>query len=146
MLKTIALALLFAGVAHADAPKPPSSEEALVANVADAKWTAPKLPELPPGLLAAPIAVDPASGAPIGYAKLPGGYTLPLHWHAFNEYSVLIAGKASVTVDGKAHALLPGGYIVIPAKAHHKVLCEAGTECLILTRRGGPADYHFDKE
>lgn len=146
MRRTIAFAVLFAAVARADAPKPPSSEEALVANVADAKWSAPKVPEIPPGLLAAPIAADPATAAPVGYAKFPAGYVFPTHWHSFNEYTVLISGKVTFTLDGKSHALAPGSYIVIPAKSPHKAACAAGSDCILLTRRAGPADYHFVKE
>ena len=145
MSKTIAFALLFAAVARADAPKPPSSEEALVAHVADAKWAPPKQAEIPPGVVASPIAVDPATGGSIGYAKFPAGYAFPKHWHSFNEYTVVIAGRVTFTVDGKANELLPGSYIVIPAKAPHLATCASGAECLLLTRRGGPADYHFVK-
>lgn len=146
MSRMIAFALLFAAVARADAPKPPSSEAALVAHVADARWAPPKQPEIPPGAMASPIAADPNSGAPIGYAKFPAGYTFPPHWHSFNEYTVLISGKITFTVDGKAHELQPGSYIVIPAKSPHKAACAAGSECVLLTRRAGPADYHFVKE
>src|SRR5258708_1628963 len=146
MSRTIALVLLFAAIARADAPKPPSSEEALVAHVAEAKWAPPKQPEIPPGAMASPIAADPASGAPIGYAKFPGGYTFPPHWHSFNEYTVLVTGKLAFTVGGKSYDLLPGSSIVIPAKAPHKAACAAGADCVLLTRRAGPADYHFVKE
>lgn len=109
MSRTIVVALLLAAVGRADAPKPLSSEAALVAHLADAKWAPPKQPGIPPGAMASLIAADPASGAPIGYAKFPGGYAFPLHWHSFNEYT-------------------------------------AGSDCVLLTRRAGPADYHFVKE
>jgi quercetin dioxygenase-like cupin family protein len=146
MLRTAVLAVLLAGIARADAPKPPSSEEALVAHVAEAKWSAPTNPNIPPGLTSSPIAADPANGAPIGYAKFPAGYVFPLHWHTFNEYTSLISGKLDFTVDGKTHTLAPGSYIVIPAKARHKATCLAGSECILLTRRAGPVDYNFVKE
>jgi quercetin dioxygenase-like cupin family protein len=146
MARTVLVAVLFASIARADAPKPPSSEEGLVAHVAEAKWAAPKQPEIPPGLMAAPIAVEPSTGAPIGYAKYPAGYKFPLHFHSFNEYTTLISGKLTYTVDGKTHELGPGSYIVIPAKAKHKATCGAGSECLAITRRAGPADYTFVKE
>lgn len=136
--------LLFTGVVHAQAPaKPRSTEDGQVAQLADAKWTAPKVPEIPVGAMAAPIAGDPTSGGSIGYAKFPAGYAFPAHWHSHTEYTVLISGKASFTVDGKSHELVPGSYIVIPPKAEHHVTCGAGAECLLLTRRAGPTDYHF---
>ena len=146
MFRFAACAVLLAGIARADAPKPPSSEEALVTHVAEAKWSAPKNPDIPPGVMSAPIAVDPSNGAPIGYAKFPAGYVFPMHWHSFNEYSTLISGKLDFTLDGKTHTLVPGSYIVIPAKAKHKAACQAGSECILVTRRAGPVDYNFVKE
>lgn len=141
--KGVFVLLLAAAAARADAPKPPSTEAALVAHLAEAKWAPPKAPEIPPGLMASPIAVDPGSGGSIAYAKLPAGYALPAHWHSATEYTVLISGKATFVVDGKTSDLAPGSYTVIPAKAVHQVTCAAGSECLLLTRRAGPTDYHF---
>ena len=142
---TLLVTFFLAAVAYAQAPaaKPPSSEDALVMNLADAKWAAPKVPEVPPGVMAAPIAVDPKTGGPLAYAKFPPGYVFPPHWHSHTEYTVLISGKASFTLDGKTHELTPGSYVVIPAKAHHSVTCGQGSECVLLTRRAGPIDYHF---
>ena len=147
--KAFAAVMLLVGAvvfAQAQAPaKPPSSEDALVANLADAKWAASTVPEIPPGLVGAPIAVDPKTGGPIGYAKLPPKYVFPMHWHSHPEYVVLISGKASFTLDGKTHQLLPGAYLTIPAKAHHSLTCSGESECVIISRRGGPVDYHFVK-
>src|SRR5271170_3750337 len=113
-------ALLLARTAYSDAPAPaPSTEAAQVVRLKDAKWAAPKAKEIPPGAMAAPIAVDPQTGGSIGYGKFPPGYVLPTHWHSFTEYTVLLSGKATFTVDGKSTELSAGDFIVIPAKAHH---------------------------
>lgn len=150
MYKTsiVAVLLLIGAVvfAQAQAPaKPPSSEDALVMTLSDAKWAAPNQPEVPPGVTAAPIAVDPKTGGPLGYAKFPPNYVFPTHWHSHAEYTVLISGKATFTMDGKTHQLSPGAYVSIPAKSHHSVTCGAESECVLFTRRGGPIDYHFVK-
>jgi quercetin dioxygenase-like cupin family protein len=79
------------------------------------------------------------------YAKTPAGTGLPAHWHSATEYTVLLAGKGTLTLDGKQHEVAPGGYVVIPAKAVHQFVCSAGTDCLLFTRRGGPTDYNFVK-
>jgi mannose-6-phosphate isomerase-like protein (cupin superfamily) len=84
-------------------------------HVKDAKWAAPKAPEIPPGVMGSPIASDP-NGPNIGYAKFAPGYTFPMHWHSFTEYTVLISGKGQFTVNGKTYDLEPGSYIVIPAR------------------------------
>ncbi|HXN41604.1 MAG TPA: cupin domain-containing protein [Myxococcaceae bacterium] len=138
------LTLFLAAGAHAQAPaKPPSTEDAQVAHVADAKWAPPKAPEIPAGAMASIIAVDPNSGASIAYAKFPPGYAFPPHWHSFAEYTVLISGKANFVIDGKSHQMVAGSYLVVPAKTQHQVTCGTGSECLLLTRRAGPTDYHF---
>ncbi len=109
--------LLLAAAALADAP-PPSTEDALVAHVATAKFTE---------------------------SKTPAGAGLPAHWHSFAEYTVFLAGKGTLVLDGKQHEVSPGSYVVVPAKMVHQFTCAAGADCLLLTRRGGPADYNFAK-
>jgi quercetin dioxygenase-like cupin family protein len=138
-------ALLLATAARSDAPvKPPSTEDSQVVHLKDVKWSPPKAKEFPPGALVSPIATDPVTGGSIGYGKFPAGYALPSHWHSFTEYTVLLSGKATFTVDGKATELSPGDFIVIPAKAHHRLTCGAGSECVLLTRRAGATDYNWD--
>jgi quercetin dioxygenase-like cupin family protein len=139
------LPLLFAAAALADAPKPPSTEETLVANVASAKFTESTTPNSPKGSQAAVIGVDPNTKGATVYAKTPAGTGLPAHWHSAAEYTVFLTGKGTLTVDGKQHEVAPGSYVVIPAKVVHQFVCSAGTDCLLLTRRGGPTDYNFVK-
>ncbi len=69
----------------------------------------------------------------------------PTHWHSATEHTVLITGKASFTVGGKTHQLVPGSYLVVRPKTEHGVTCGQGAECVLLTRRAGPTDYHFVK-
>ena len=128
----------------ADAPKPPAMDDQLVAHVKDAKFAAPKQPEIPPGVVGSPIAADPG-GANIGYAKYVPGYTFPMHWHSFTEYTTLISGKIQYVVSGKTYDLEPGSYIAIPPKAPHLAKCVSSAECVVLTRRAGPVDYIWVK-
>ena len=142
--------LLLSAVARADeaAPKPPpppSTEEVLVTDPATAKFAPATLAGLPKGVENALIGVDPKTGGATAYAKIPGGVKIPMHWHTYAEYSALLAGKATLMLDGKTHAMRPGSYVVIPGKAHHDVTCDQGAACLLLTRRAGPIDYNFVK-
>jgi quercetin dioxygenase-like cupin family protein len=139
-------ALLLAATARSDSPAKPvlSTEDAQMVHLKDVPWAPPKAKEFPPGALTALIATDPQTGASIGYGKFPPGYALPSHWHSFTEYTVLLSGKATFTVDGKAAELSPGDFIVIAAKAHHRLTCGPGAECVLLTRRAGATDYHWD--
>ncbi|HVP60511.1 MAG TPA: cupin domain-containing protein [Myxococcaceae bacterium] len=138
------LVALPAALALAADSKPPTMDEQLVVHVKDARWTAPKAPEIPPGAMVSPIASDPG-GANIGYAKFPAGYTFPMHWHSATESTSLVSGRIEFTVAGKSYDLEPGSYIVIPPKAHHQAKCAPGAECILLTRRPGPVDYNWVK-
>jgi quercetin dioxygenase-like cupin family protein len=123
----------------------PSVEDGQVAHLKDAKWSAPKLTEIPAGVLTAPIAGDAKTGPSVSYAKFPAGYTFPAHWHTQTEYVTVVSGKVRFTVEGKAYDLVAGSYVVIPGKAHHQLTCGSDGECLIVSRRAGAVDYHFDK-
>jgi quercetin dioxygenase-like cupin family protein len=144
-MNRIAILVVLAGAAAADAPKLPSTEDMLAADPQQAKFNPVTIPGMPPGPLGSPIAVEPATKASIGYARIPADYHLPLHWHSHAEYSVLISGSATLHMDGKPYQLVPGSYAVIPAKTKHELFCAAAAECLILTRRAGPTDYNFVK-
>lgn len=136
--------LLLATAALADAPKLPAPEDMLVADPQQAKFAPATAAGIPAGVMGSAIAVDPATKASIGYAKIPPHTTLPKHWHTYAEYSVLISGAATFTMDGKPYELVPGSYTVIPPKVVHSLHCGA-SECLLLTRRAGPADYNWAK-
>jgi len=148
MKTTSSLALvlvLLAAAALADAPKPPGMEDGQVTQLSDAKWVAPPIPNFPAGVMASPLAVDPATGGSVGYAKIPGGSTFPLHFHSATELTLVISGKGTFTIDGKASPVASGTYIVIPAKAQHKLACDAGADCILFTRRTGKTDYNWVK-
>lgn len=139
-MRTIALLLLAAGTAT-----PPSTEEALVTDVATAKFVEPTMPQAPKGSQNAVIGVDPNTKGPTAYSKTPAGAGLPAHWHSHAEYTVLISGKGTLLLDGKPHEVSSGSYIVIPARMVHQFTCSKEGDCLLLTRRGGPVDYNFVK-
>ena len=128
------------------AAEPPSTEEALVANLETANFVESKTPNSPKGSRAAVIGVDPNTKGATAYAVTPAGTGLPAHWHSHPEYTVLLSGKATLTLDGKPHKVAQGSYFVIPAKMVHQLTCDAGADCTLLTRRGGPTDYNFVKQ
>ncbi|MCA1829155.1 MAG: cupin domain-containing protein [Myxococcales bacterium] len=133
-------------IAAAGAANPPSTEDALVANVATAKFVDTTTPNVPKGSQNAMIGVDPNTKGATAYGKTPAGTGLPAHWHSSGEYTVLLAGKGTLVLDGKKHEVSPGSYFVIPAKMVHQFTCAEGPDCLLLTRRGGPTDYNFVKQ
>ena len=126
-------------------PLPPSTEEYLVAQVADAKWMpAQKLDgKIPPGAEVALIGADPVSTGPTTYMRTKAGYHLPLHWHTHHEYATMIAGRGSYIVDGKKVPTSPGTFVIVPSKAKHEFSCDAGADCLFVVRRSGPTDFNW---
>jgi len=127
------------------AATPPSTEEALVADVATAKFVEPTMPQAPKGTQNAVIGVDPVTKGATAYVKTPAGAGLPAHWHSHAEYTVLVSGKGTLLLDGKPHEVSPGGYFVIPAKVVHQFTCSKEGDCLLVVRRAGPVDYNFVK-
>jgi quercetin dioxygenase-like cupin family protein len=138
------LVLVLASGANAQAPSPPSTEDKLVADPSTAKFAPITVPGFAPGAEGAPIGVDPNTRGQTGYAKFPAKYRISAHWHSYAEYVTMISGKATLTLDGKLHHLVPGSYVVIPAKTPHELTCGDST-CLTISRRAGPADYNWVK-
>ena len=126
-------------------PLPPSTEDYLVAQLADAKWMpAQKMdPKIPPGAEVALIGADPVSTGPTIYMRVPAGYHFPAHWHTHHEYATMISGKGSYVVDGKKVTSSAGTFIVIPSKTKHEFRCDAGAECVFVVRRSGPTDINW---
>jgi quercetin dioxygenase-like cupin family protein len=144
-IASLAALVLWVATVSADAPKPPGMEDAQITQLADAKWVAPPMPGFPAGVMASPLAVDPATGGSAGYAKIPAGTLFPLHWHSAAELTMAISGKGTLTVDGKASPVSAGTYFVIAPKSQHKFECAAGADCILFTRRTGKTDYNWVK-
>lgn len=122
-------------------PRPPSTEEALVAQPRAAAWTPSERVGLPKGAQVALIGQDPVTTGNTVYLKCPAGWKMPAHWHHHTEYTTMISGKATMVVDGKTTVLQPGAYVVTPGKAKHEVTCDE--ESLFVARWSGPADRNW---
>jgi mannose-6-phosphate isomerase-like protein (cupin superfamily) len=124
-------------------PLPPSTEDQLVARPEGAAWTPSEKSELPKGAELALIGADPVSTGPTLYLRAPGGWQLPLHTQVHTETWILIAGKATLTLDGKIERLAPGAYLVVPGKARRSFTCDKGSRCLAVVRRTGPTEIRW---
>ena len=126
-------------------PLPPSTEDFLVAQLADARWmAAEKLDaKVPAGAEVALIGADPMSTGTTTYVRTKPGYHLTLHWHTHHEYATMIAGKGTYVVDGKKIASVPGTFVIAPSRAKHEFTCDGATECVFIIRRSGPTDYNW---
>jgi mannose-6-phosphate isomerase-like protein (cupin superfamily) len=137
---TMLFALLLA------AGTPASTEDTQVIHLKDAKFAPATMAGFPQGISNAPIGVDPSTKGGTGYGKLTAGTKLPEHTHNYAEYTVLISGHGTLTVDGKPQQIAPGDYFILAAKTPHSLTCKKGSDCVLLTRRAGPTDYHFTEK
>ena len=138
------LVVLTASAVPAQAPSPaPTVDSALVANLKDAKWTPWTTPGAPTGVMVWPVAGDGKTGPSLTYAKWPAGLAFPAHWHSFAETAVIITGTLAFVIDGKPYELSAGSAVTFPAKQVHRGTCKDGP-CILLIRRTGATDYHFE--
>jgi quercetin dioxygenase-like cupin family protein len=114
-------------------------------NPGDMKW-GPAPPDLPKGAEVAVLHGDPSKkGTYAIRIKMPDGYTIPPHWHSRDEQLTVVSGTLVLhlgdTMDAPAHALEPGGFHFLPAKAHHAA--EAKGETVVQVNGPGPFDIHY---
>ena len=111
-----------------------------------AKW-GPAPPFVPPG---AEIAV--LSGNPMGASqytvrlKFPAGYLIPAHSHPTDENVAVVSGTLYMAMGDKAdrnagHALAPGGYALMPAKANHYAYTKQPVTILLYGM--GPVEFNY---
>ncbi|HXU72529.1 MAG TPA: cupin domain-containing protein [Polyangia bacterium] len=126
-------------------PVPPSTDEYLVAQLADAHWmSAQKLDaKIPAGADVALIGADPMSTGVTMYLRTKPGYKLPLHWHIHHETDTMLSGKGTFVVDGKKIPAMVGTFVVVPSRAKHEFSCDSGADCVLIVRRSGPTDYNW---
>jgi quercetin dioxygenase-like cupin family protein len=145
MLAVLTVLVCAATYAQAQSPMPSLDDALLVVDLKDAKWTPSTLAGIPPGVLGWTVAGDAKTGPAINYAKYPPGYVFPMHWHSYAEYTVVVSGMVHYLADGKSYDVVPGSFVIFPAKIRHQVTCGNAGPCVVLIRRAGPVDYHFEK-
>jgi mannose-6-phosphate isomerase-like protein (cupin superfamily) len=147
MVRTLPLAgcVIAAVAVGAAASVPAQTAHGIVAANA-VKW-GPAPPSLPPGSQVALLVGDPAkSGLFVLRARLPDGYTVPLHWHSQAEYLTVISGRLDVGMGDTSdkttsHAMGPGDFVAMPAKMRHRVRAQG--ETVIQVTSMGPFDIHY---
>lgn len=133
------LALLASPLALADKV---AGEPALAYTFKDPslKW-GPCPPFIPKGCEIAVVHGDPAKPNVDVFFKVPGGSTIPEHWHTSAERMVLVSGELTVTYQGQAATTLKKGmYAYGPAKLPHKATCAKGDPCVLFIAFESPLD------
>ena len=114
----------------------PSSDKAVIANLATANWTHDAGD--PPGSESVLLRSDAATGSVELLVSYPAGHVFAPHWHTANERVVLLEGRMSV--NGKT--LEPGGYAFLPAKELQRMSCTSATRCSFYVHWDAKLDFH----
>ncbi len=114
-------------------------------NKGQLKWgEAP--PSLPKGAQVAVLQGDPGRPGPFTMRlSAPAGYKIAPHWHTQAEDLTVISGTFYLGMGDKAgsdaHALAPGGFHHLPAKAHHYAFAKGPT--VVQVNGEGPFDINY---
>lgn len=96
---------------------------------------------LPEGCGIAVLGGDPAGRDADVFFRVPGGATIPLHYHSSDERIVLVGGRLRVTFEGQPPMLLePGQYARVAGRAAHSAVCESAEACVLFIAFDGPLD------
>jgi len=110
------------------------------------KWS-PAPAGLPAGAMVCVLDGDLGkSGLYVLRIKVPAGYTVPPHWHTYDENITVLSGEMSIgegdKLDKSAAATIgPGGYAKMPAKMHH--FASSGRETIFQLHGTGPFDFNY---
>jgi hypothetical protein len=126
-------------VAKAEEPAHP-----LALKQADPSLTWGDCPALfPPGCKIAVLHGDPAKPGADVFLRVPGGYTIPAHWHTSAERMVLVSGSLDVTYAGHPTAQLEtNDYAYGPARLPHVAKCRSTAPCTLFIAFDGAVDAH----
>ena len=134
-ISTIVLATAGANVQAAPAAKP------ITATVTSALQWGPCPPIFPAGCQIAVLNGDPAKPNADVFLRVPGGYTIPPHYHTSPERIVLVEGQLTVGYRGSpAEDLTPGEYAYGPAGLPHVATCKGAGPCTLFIAFEGPVD------
>lgn len=128
--------------AQAAAAESPPVDVPLAKTFGDADLTwGPCPPFIPEGCQIAVLHGDPSKPNADIFFKVPGGFSIPDHWHTSAERMVLVSGVLTVTYQGQAPVKLEAGaYAYGPAKAPHKADCAQGEPCVLFIAFESPVD------
>lgn len=96
---------------------------------------------MPEGCTIAVLNGDPGKDNADVFFKVPGGATIPRHWHTSSERMVLVSGELHVTYDGHDTAVMkPGTYAYGPANLPHEADCRGDEPCVLAIAFESPVD------
>jgi quercetin dioxygenase-like cupin family protein len=118
----------------------PSTGRGTALNQAEAGWH--HSASEPQGVENVALHEDTATGSLDVFARYPGGYTIPPHWHSSNERILLTEGRLQVEINGKQKTLDPGGFAFLPARELQRISCVSKTRCVMYMSWDSTFDLH----
>jgi quercetin dioxygenase-like cupin family protein len=88
-----------------------------------------------------------ASGATVTEYRFEPGATFPNHRHAQEQITMIVEGGVSMTIDGEASEIGPGGWSVVDREIDHGIT--AGPDgarflAIVVPRRGAADEYEVE--
>ncbi len=133
----VLLASLSLAIAAGQAQNP------ILTNLDTAKWTHEKGD--PPGMEAAVLREDPATGGMEMIVRFPSGHVIKPHYHDSNERLIVLDGQLTVRQDSGETALKSGGFAFLPAREVQRLSCTSSTRCTVYLSWDGKPDSHAVK-
>ncbi|MBV8881537.1 MAG: cupin domain-containing protein [Planctomycetaceae bacterium] len=142
-MKRFAAILLVLSSCSGPAPeaKAPAGGKVTAVQKQEVAWQ--QAPGLTAGLQTAIEWGDPAKSAYQALIRFPAGYTVPPHYHKFDEFATVasgavVFGQGEAIDDAKGIEVSAGGYITIPANTAHWAKCTQ--EAVIVRFSAGPRE------
>ena len=117
----------------ASVPLPPSARLELPPGGGRLRWFSPLLR----GARIAILSEDPATGASLALAHMPGGLVFPRHAHTGFEHAVVLAGG----YEDERGSFTAGDFAIYEPGSQHGPHTLDGDDCWILFRLGGPVRF-----
>ncbi|MGZ6163320.1 MAG: cupin domain-containing protein, partial [Myxococcaceae bacterium] len=93
-----------------------------------------------PGVQYAAVAGDPKKGAAKFFVKLPSGFSVGMHHHTADHFSVVVSGTLVQNVDGQDMTMPAGSYFSYTGKKQHTTKCTDATGCILFVDAHGKWD------
>lgn len=138
MQKMIAVAVLVAAAFLPWAVQAKGGGKSVNIPAGDLKWKDAG-PETP-GVQYAAAAGDPMKGAGKFFVKLPSGFSVGMHHHTADHFSVVVSGTLVQNVDGQDVTMPAGSYFSYTGKKQHTTKCTDAAGCILFVDAHGKWD------
>ena len=115
-----------------------SGGKAVIIPAGDLKWN--DAGPVTPGVQVATVAGDPRKGAGKFFVKIPSGFSVGLHHHSADHFTVVVSGTMVFNVDGQDQTLPAGSYFSFTGKKQHTTKCTDAAGCLLFVDTHGKWD------